>query len=129
MLVIIRGLPGSGKTTLARMFEAQGYIRIEKDILRTNAAGEYEYNAANNPALEQACIDWTRAYLNLGCDVVVSNCSELLLCVQSYINCADEAGVPWTVIETKGNFGSRYGTDEEVGRPRRAKAWEHFPVD
>ena len=129
MLVIIRGLPGSGKTTLARMFEAQGYTRVEKDMMRTNAAGEYKYNAADNPNLEEQCAYRTWANLFMGRDVVVSNCNETLHAVQRYIEIATDLGVPWTVIETKGNFGSRYGTDEEVGRPRRVKAWEHFPVD
>jgi predicted kinase len=128
MLVIIRGLPGSGKTTLARMFEAQGYVHVEKDKLRTSPSGEYKYDKTQNPRLEQECLDLTMWHLNAGRDVVVSNCNEALYCVEQYIKLANLYGWPWTVIETKGRFGSRYGTDDEVGIPRRAAAWEHFPV-
>ena len=128
MLVIIRGLPGSGKSTLARMFEAQGYVHLERDKLRYNSAGEYKYDRTYNSALKVMVGDEAYHYLQLGVDVVVSDCNELLMDCQEFIQMAEETCTPWTVIETKGRFGSKYGSDEEVGIPRRAAQWEHFPV-
>lgn len=128
MLVIIRGLPGSGKTTLARMYEAEGYVHIEKDIYRVNDAGDYEYNEANNPALEQQCLDNVQRHLRRGRDVVVSNCNEILSCVDRYINMAVWYKQPYTVIECKGRLGSVHGSDADVGRERRKAAWQSYPV-
>lgn len=128
MLVIIRGLPGSGKSTLAKMFEAQGYVHIERDKLRYNDAGEYKYDRSKNEELKAQVGDTAYIMLKAGWDVVVSDCNETLMDCEEFIQMANTLETPWTVIETKGRFGSKYGSDEEVGIPRRAAQWEHFPV-
>lgn len=128
MLVIIRGLPGSGKSTLAKMFEAQGYVHVERDKLRYNDAGEYKYDRSKNEALRAQVGDTAYIMLKAGWDVVVSDCNETLMDCEEFIQMATTLEIPWTVIETKGRFGSKYGSDEEVGIPRRAAQWEHFPV-
>ena len=127
MLCLIRGLPGGGKSTLARMFAKDGWVHIEKDKLRVNEAGEYVYDAAENAALDKQCLKMTKYALLYGGQVVVANTFVTLACLQPYIDLANKIGVPYTVIEAKGRFPNANGCPEE-NVVARASRWQHFPV-
>jgi predicted kinase len=126
MLVIIRGLPGGGKTTLAKLFEREGYVHVENDQYRART-GEYIYDPEEHKAVTAWCFRAVKDYLRQGRDVVVSNTFCELASVRKYEQLARRYGHGVTVIEAKGSFGSVMGCTTE-GMEARRKQWEHYPV-
>lgn len=45
-LVLVRGLPGSGKSTIAKSFIPHNFVHLETDMYFINSAGEYKFNPA-----------------------------------------------------------------------------------
>jgi len=126
MLVIIRGLPGGGKSALAKMFERDGYVHVENDQFRARS-GEYVYDPEEATAVKAWCHRTVKGYLRQGRNVVVSNTFCELECVEDFIALAKRYGHDYTVIEAKGRFGSVMGCDAAGMDIRRAR-WEHYPV-
>lgn len=126
MLIIIRGLPGGGKTTLAKLFEREGYAHVENDQYRAKS-GTYVYDREERDTINKWCRQTVKNYLRHGRDVVVSNTFVELNTIEPYIELAKRYGHDFTVIEAKGRFGSVMGAPDESIRAR-AERWEHYPV-
>lgn len=126
MLIIIRGLPGGGKSTLAKMFERDGYTHIENDQFRARS-GEYVYDPEEAALVKAWCHRTVKDALRTGRNVVVSHTFCELECVKEYEMLAARYGHESMVIEAKGTFGSVRGCDAAGMEERRAK-WEHYPV-
>ena len=71
-LVLIRGLPGSGKSTMARVLVAVGYEHYEADMY-FEQGGVYRYDSARIRDAHTWCQANTRRALVAGRRVVVSN--------------------------------------------------------
>lgn len=71
-LVLIRGLPGSGKSTYARRFYS-GYVHCEADHYFYDKDGVYRYNPDLIRQAHAACQKKAREALRSGKSVVVSN--------------------------------------------------------
>lgn len=105
-LIIVRGLPGSGKSTFARQLEAAGYIRCEADEFMVDADGNYAFDPARLPSCHAACQKKARLALFQGRNVVVANTFTRRWEIAPYSDLAQEFGVPLTVITVEGNHGS-----------------------
>ena len=58
-VVLIRGLPGSGKTSLANMINPIGNVfRAATDDWFLDNDGKYEFNPSDLVVNHQACLDW-----------------------------------------------------------------------
>ena len=71
-LVLIRGLPGSGKTTMARVLALVGYEHHEADQY-FERAGVYTFNAAELPKAHAWCLDRAQDSMARGASCVVAN--------------------------------------------------------
>ena len=94
-LILIRGIPGSGKSTKAKKIldEYHGeYKHLEADMFHINKSGEYEWLAQNILASHEWCQNKCRMYLNNGDNVVVSNTFTTLKELRPYL-------VMWSNIE------------------------------
>ena len=81
-LLIIRGLPGTGKSTLAQRFEgAFGYIHVEPDMWHVQKDGVYRYSDAAAPDAYHWLRDTVRCFLRAGKRVVISE----VLCRKSVL--------------------------------------------
>ena len=67
-LILLRGLPGSGKTTLAALLSEQGkYPVFSIDSYFTNVAtGEYVFDFAKNHLAYRQCEEQTKAMMEQG---------------------------------------------------------------
>ena len=115
-LYIVRGLPGSGKSTFVKQnllksipntkhFEADMYF--EKD-------GEYKYDPKLIKNAHQWCLEQTKNALKDGHNVAVSNTFTQQWEIQPYLDLANSLGVEVKVIKAEGRFKNVHGVPDEV---------------
>ncbi|HRI58913.1 MAG TPA: AAA family ATPase [Saprospiraceae bacterium] len=74
MLILISGLPGSGKTTLAKAYTAQfGAVHLNSDLLRRELGLMGHYSPADKEKVYQALLERTQRLLLEGKVVVVDS--------------------------------------------------------
>lgn len=120
-LFIIRGLPGSGKTTFAEKLKADGIVSdvVEADHFMTDQNGNYKFDAKMLERCHQECQMWTKYYLDLGRDVAVANTFTRKWEILPYI----KMGYDYTIVEMTGNFPNVHGVPKNVIETMR-KRWE-----
>lgn len=120
-LVIVRGLPGSGKTTLAREIAAAcGYVHFENDMFFETECG-YVHDRSQLTAAQRWCLETVRDALFAGKKAVVSNTFTKVAHMCDYLQLTDSV----TVIECRGDFGSTHDVPAEV-LTRMRERWEPF---
>ena len=103
-LILIRGVPGAGKTTLAHAFD--GYIRVAADDwFSTFNRGDFD--ASKLGEAHGWCQSKTFEFLNLGIGVVVHNTFTTERELKPYIDFAKEHGHTFTVIVVENRHGNK----------------------
>ena len=103
-LVLIRGLPGSGKTTLARAVAQAGFRHFETDMY-FERNGEYYFNPRKLAEAHAWCLQLARRSIKLGSKVVIANTFSKMCDLLPYLNLVPSA----VVIETGGSWTSVHG--------------------
>ncbi len=122
-LFIIRGLPGSGKSTFAKKLVEDGNVSdiVEADHFMTDAEGNYKFDPKLLERCHQECQMWTKYYLDLGRDVAVANTFTRKWEILPYI----KMGYDYTIVEMTGNFKSIHNVPKSV-IDNMAKRWEKW---
>jgi len=120
-LILIRGLPGSGKSSLAKT-EYPGYVLLEPDMYLIDADGVYRYEPSLIEKAREWCLWKTRMILDDDQKVVVTGTFVQIDEIQPYL----DLGVPTEVIEAKGQFKNVHGIPDYVIEEMESQ-WEHFP--
>ena len=103
-LVIIRGLPGQGKSTHAKnVFVPQGYKHFENDQYFMKN-GHYEFDLHKVKDAANCCFNNTANELAAGNDVVVSNVFVTVKAVNRYKELAKKYNATFKVLRMTGNF-------------------------
>jgi predicted kinase len=115
-IVLIRGIPGSGKTTLAKKMTSHAHVEadmyFEKD-------GVYKYNRAEVQSAHTWCLAQVNAALQAGRDVVVANTFVRKWEMNPYF----QLGVPVRVIVATGSYRNVHGIPQEIIASIRQR-WE-----
>ena len=108
-LTLVRGIPGSGKTTLAK---SMGVRHYEADMWydRFNAG---RFDASKLKVAHAWCQSKTQAALCEGDDVVVSNTFTRRWELQPYIDMAKMLGVRVEEVVCEGRFQNVHGVPED----------------
>lgn len=122
-LVLIRGLPGSGKSTMAKALARAGFEHFEADTYHMNNEGDYCFDRANAKAAHEWCQQETRKALERGKQVVVSNTFIQLWEMVPYFDMAKVLGIEPNVLEAKGNWQNVHAVPAEVMANMRER-WE-----
>lgn len=127
-LTLVRGVPGSGKSTYARgIQEAEpGTLHFEADQYFVGSDGVYRYDAGRIGAAHRWCQAETQRALDEGRSVVVSNTFTRRGELQPYLEMADELGVEVTIVHVDGGYQNIHGVPDEVVQRMRDR-WQPVP--
>jgi len=126
-LVIVRGLPGAGKSTVARMLANEfGLVHIEADQF-FEQGGAYRFDPDQLPEAHAWCLRRATEILNSGGSVVVANTFVRVWEFVPYLSEAAQRGIPFEVIEVQGAFQNVHGVLRETVERMRTE-WEDFPA-
>jgi hypothetical protein len=123
MLIIIRGLPGSGKSTFARQ-NFSSRPNFEADMFFINAKGKYNYDSRLVKYAHQWCQSCAARELSIDKNaiVVVSNTFTTLSEVLPYFEIAKDTGHGVQIYTALGEYKSIHNVPEEVIEAM-AKRW------
>ena len=119
-LVLIRGLPGSGKSTMARAMT--GFVHLEADM-HMMINGVYQYDASKVADSHNQCKALVREALGTGHNVVVSNTFSRASEMADYIAIAKGLGVSVRVVEATGRWPNVHGVPQDRIEQMRRR-WE-----
>lgn len=123
-LVIVRGLPGSGKSTFAE-HEFKGVFRLENDMFHVQD-GAYRFSQGRQKDAVAWCLNMCDAALRSGMDVVVSNTFTKRKYVAAYRRLAERAGAGFDVYRMAGRFENVHAVPGDV-LENMEKGFEDWP--
>lgn len=122
-LVIIRGVPGSGKSTRAKEFVKLGYAHYENDqFLMLN--GVYHWTPERLKAAISACTNAARNALQEGQSVVVSNCFITHKSYSEFVKMAETMGASAEVINCYGEYQNEHNAPDNILQQMR-RSFQH----
>ena len=119
-IVLIRGLPGSGKTTMG-VAMGESHVLCEADLFYM-VGTEYRYDASRIQKAHDWCLAQAKQALAAGKNVVVANTFCRLHEMTPYYN----LGAPVRVLEATGCWPSIHGVPQDKIEKMRQR-WETFP--
>lgn len=124
-LVIIRGLPGSGKSTKAKRLKTPQAIHVEADMFFVKN-GVYKFDRRDLKLAHTWCQTVVMAFLEDHQEVWVSNTFSTIKEIQPYIDMAKRMKICWNVWCCNGRYKSIHNVPDDTIE-RMANHWENFP--
>jgi len=119
ILYLVRGLPGSGKSTYARNL---GCFHVEADMFHVKN-GVYQFDFTLAKLAHNWCLQTAWSAMERGMDVVVSNTFTQKKEIEPYLGLADKSGHSVKIFSMAQNHASVHAVPEEV-LTRMAERWE-----
>ncbi len=126
-LTLVRGLPGSGKSTYAQNNAKDAdvfVVSVEADQFHM-IDGEYQYNSNVGRHAHQWCLSQTAYYLNKGISVYVANTFINAKEMFPYYELSKDFNIEFNIITMTGIYGSVHNVPTEV-IIRMKESWQNF---
>lgn len=122
-LYLIRGVPGSGKSTIGKKMLAEGVVHahFEADMYFTSPTGRYDYDNTKVNLAHKWCRQQTLEAIQRGKSVVVCNTFSQPHELVPYYEMSDHYRVKLVIIRATGNYQNVHGIPEEIIASMRAK--------
>jgi hypothetical protein len=128
-ITIIRGLPGSGKSTLGRKLSAEsGAVLLEQDMFRVRD-GAYVFKSEDR--VKEAFLSVVGAYAKFGADIILTGVFATCKSIEEVLSacrCPRGSKKTVSVIHCANNFGTTHDVPEEVVRSMR-DSWEDWGIE
>jgi len=122
ILYIIRGLPGSGKTTLARVLAP--YYNVSADDFMVDEEGNFCFDPERLGEVHKRCEIQVIEWMTQGHSVIaVHNTFGHLDHAKPYIDMASRYGYTPVLLEAQGNFTSEHGVPAQTIK-RMVATWD-----
>lgn len=110
-IILIRGVPGSGKTTYAQELAIEkNMATVEADswhfIKKNEEESKYEFNADNLESAHRWCILQAERFARLGRGIIISNTFITAAECAPYYVIAEKYDLPVTIMTMTGNYGT-----------------------
>jgi len=112
-LILVRGIPGSGKSTVANELANINTIVCEADQFFM-IDGEYKFIASQLRDAHKWCQAKAAFHLKRGYDVIVANTSLSHRDLNCYNNISDQYDATFNIINCNGKFKSIHEVPDEV---------------
>ena len=124
-LFIVRGLPGSGKSTFAKLLLSQGVAQehVEADMFRYNTEGDYIFDPKDNPRVHEECRVAVGISLFEKKDVVVSNTFVKKWEMEPYLRLAALFEAEVVIMKMENRLENIHNVPQEIVN-RMEKGWE-----
>lgn len=115
-LVLIRGLPGSGKSTYAEkvFVKKHGFIHLENDMYLYDKDGKYNWTPERAKAAMQQCYTDTAKALAAGKDVVVTNVFVTFKSTRRYLELAKKYNAEFKIFRKDKDYGNVHNVPEKT---------------
>lgn len=128
VLILVRGLPGSGKSTFAKklmeIMSHEDFVHYEADMYHIDETGKYVWKPENVKASHAWCRMQALTSLNEGRNVVVSNTFTQEWEMEPYI----DMWSPVFVLRAEGNYQNIHGVPPETLEKMSAR-FESVPYE
>ena len=122
MLYIIRGIPGSGKSTMAKKLAPNA--AFEADAYMVDQQGNYAFDPSRLGEVHQKCYEAVRdALMQDIANVAVANTFVKRWEYQKYVDLANELGIKYEIIVCNGGYKNIHGVPDEAIQ-RMKDNWE-----
>lgn len=124
-LVLVRGLPGSGKTKLAQWLANRGYVHLEAGMYFTDGLGRYKYDNAKIHDAHRYCFACAVETMKKHKNLVVANTFVRLWELEQFVKLAKRLKYFVRIIELTAKGESRYKIPSRTKRNMR-RFWEEI---
>lgn len=126
MLFIVRGLPGSGKSTIAKKLLRNGAVasHFETDMYFYQN-GEYTFDRSKLREAHMWCQANVEKALKQGYNVVVSNTFIKKWEAEPYLEMCKSLNIDYVIIIATGRYDNIHGVPQEI-IDRMRENWESF---
>ena len=122
LLVLIRGLPGSGKSTESQRYVKKGYRHFEADMFMM-VDDVYVFDREKLNQAHSWCLEGTMKALYAGQNVVVSNTFTQRFEMEPYFKLCKELNIVPSIVVMDGKWKSIHNVPEEAMQRMRER-WE-----
>lgn len=128
-LYIVRGVPGSGKSTRAKELKTwyEGVLHFEADMW-FERTGEYLFDPTDLHRAHRWCLTSVQTALNQGKKVVVANTFTTYKEIKDYVKYAQMNGHGVTLITMLQEYGSIHNVPEETMTKMRERFESHDSI-